>query len=64
MGSKRDATRRQNKREDTSVVQTTIEKAREWIFERGYRIKSKMVDRLLEPLSLLPTRVSSCSLNF
>lgn len=58
MGTKRDAKRRRKVREDTQVIHSVIEKARQWIFGRGYRIKSRKLNCLLEPLSLLPTRVS------
>lgn len=59
MGSKLDSIRRGRKRQDTTAVQGNITLARKWVFEKGYHVRSKMVDALLEPLSLLPTRVSS-----
>ncbi|KAI0337344.1 hypothetical protein BDW22DRAFT_1468571 [Trametopsis cervina] len=56
MGSKLDMKRRNQTRQDTESVQSRIVQARSWIFTRGYRIKSAMVERLLGPLSLLPCR--------
>lgn len=59
MGSKRDAARRQQERQDTEQVQSKISRARSWIFERGYRIGSSMIKGLLDSASLLPCRVST-----
>lgn len=59
MGTKLDAKRRQNMREDTHPIRSTIKRARELIFEGGYNIASAGIKRILDPKSLLPTRVSS-----
>lgn len=57
MGSKRDAVRRRAERKDTAEDQWSIGRARDWIFTRGYRVKSRMIERMLEAKSLLPIRV-------
>ncbi|THH07280.1 hypothetical protein EW146_g9368 [Bondarzewia mesenterica] len=41
---------------DDSARQGKIKMARQWIFEKGYAIASKAVERLLGPTSLVPTR--------
>ena len=58
MGTKRDTKQRQNFRQDNSQIWDKIITMRKWIFEKGYGVGSKMVGRLLDPTSLLPTRVS------
>lgn len=58
MGSKRDMKTRTKARTDDKHTQGIIARARSWIFEKGYNLRSAMVERLLYPLSLLPTRVS------
>lgn len=58
MGSKSDMKKRAKARTDDKHTQGLIARARAWIFERGYNLRSKMSERLLHPLSLLPTRVS------
>lgn len=58
MGSKRDAINCRQKRVDDEKTQGLISMAREWVFEKGYRIGSAMIGRLLNGLSLVPTRVS------
>jgi hypothetical protein len=59
MGSKQDMARRQHFRVDTSSVRHMISSTRSWIFERGYSTDSKMVGRVLDAMSLLPTQVRS-----
>ncbi|KAI0090931.1 hypothetical protein BDY19DRAFT_886661 [Irpex rosettiformis] len=56
MGSKRNSAGSRKSRVDDESTQGLIARARSWIFERGYRLTSKMVERILKPLSLLPTR--------
>lgn len=59
MGSARDMNRRQqNRRRDTTEIQNKIRNTRRWVFERGYSTASAMVQRVLEPMSLLTTQVS------
>ncbi|THH19110.1 hypothetical protein EW146_g1980 [Bondarzewia mesenterica] len=56
LGMKLDQKRRENGRVDDSARQGKIKMARQWIFEKGYAVASKAVERLLGPMSLVPTR--------
>jgi hypothetical protein len=59
MGTKLDARRRENERVDDDDRKKKVEMTRSWIFERGYGVLSKAVQRILSPMSLVPTRVCS-----
>lgn len=58
MGTKIDAKRRENIREDNIRRQEKIELTRGWIFERGVGVNSTWVEGVLKPNSWIPTRVS------
>ena len=47
-------------RVDTKERQATIHLARKWMFELGYGVQGAQIERLLQPKSLIPTRVSRC----
>jgi hypothetical protein len=57
MGTKLDTRRRENERIDNDDRRAKIEMTRGWIFEKGYGVLSKAVQRVLAPMSLVPTRV-------
>jgi hypothetical protein len=57
MGTKLDARRRENERVDDDDRKEKVEKTRGWIFEKGYGVLSKAVQRILAPMSLMPTQV-------
>jgi hypothetical protein len=57
MGTKLDARRRENGRVDNDDRRRKVEMTRGWIFERGYGIAGIAVQRILSPMSLVPTRV-------
>lgn len=46
-------------RADSKANQDMVNRARQMMFEDGINITSVFIDRLLKPLSLVPTRVSS-----
>lgn len=50
--------REKTQRTDNRTRQTVINIARRWIFEKGERINSAAMSKLLGPKSLVPTRVS------
>ena len=56
IGTKVDSIRRSQIREDDESRREQVERARGWIFERGYSVVSAAVERLLST-SLIPTRV-------
>ncbi|GLB45992.1 hypothetical protein LshimejAT787_5000020 [Lyophyllum shimeji] len=56
MGTKFDARQRENIREDTPNRRSWVERARQWIFEKGLGVMSAAVERLLKPRSWVPTR--------
>jgi len=55
----RDRQRREHARIDTPSRQQKVDMTREWIFEKGYGVKSAAVERVLGPESLVPTRVTN-----
>jgi hypothetical protein len=57
MGTKPDARRRENERVDDDDRRKKVEMTRNWIFERGYSVLGRAVQRILAPKSLVPTRV-------
>ncbi|GLB33254.1 hypothetical protein LshimejAT787_0101380 [Lyophyllum shimeji] len=56
MGTKFDRRQRENTREDTPNRRSWIERARQFIFEKGLGVMSAAVERLLKPRSWVPTR--------
>jgi hypothetical protein len=58
MGSVQDHSHRRNIRVDTHARQQKVEMTRNWIIEKGYKIRGAAVERVLFPESLVPTRVS------
>ncbi|KAI9056308.1 hypothetical protein FKP32DRAFT_1599040 [Trametes sanguinea] len=56
MGTTRDYYRRNLVRRDDDDVAYRIKMARAWVFERGLPLTSKFIARVLDPLSLTPTR--------
>lgn len=62
LGMEIDKNARQNLiRVDSRAIQRTVELARQRMFHDGINISSVVIDRLLKPKSLVPTRVSSFS---
>lgn len=59
MGTKLDARRRENERVDNDNRREKVEMTRGWIFKNGYGVHSQAVERILAPMSLVPTRVSN-----
>jgi hypothetical protein len=57
MGTKLDTRRRENERVDNDDRKEKVEMTRGWIFEKGYGVLSKAVQRILAVTSLVPTRV-------
>lgn len=57
MGTMADAQWRCKVRVDSERIHNYIKTARKWIFERGFGPESAAVERLLEPLSLVPVQV-------
>jgi hypothetical protein len=57
LGTKLDSRRRDQIREDDMSRQENVEMTRGWIFEKGYRVLSAAVGRILSAMSLVPTRV-------
>ncbi len=57
MGTYADDCRRNKTRVDDNDVQWRITLARRFIFEKGIPLTSKYLERILDPLSLTPTRV-------
>jgi hypothetical protein len=57
LGTKFDSQRRDEIREDDLNRKGDIEMTRSWIFEKGRGILSAAVERVLSPMSLVPTRV-------
>ncbi len=64
MGTTADAYRRHQTRFDTDRIRNYINTARKWIFERGFSPESAAVERLLEPLSLVPVQVCLLHLKY
>lgn len=63
LGMKRDTRRREvQAREDNHIVHAKIERARTAIFCRGVAIRGDIIEPMLKPTSLTPTRVSLASL--
>jgi hypothetical protein len=61
LGSVHDVLRsRRNRRVDDRHRQQWVDLARRWIFEDGYGITSKAVERILADKSWVPTRVRLC----
>lgn len=58
MGTSNDLLRRNWVRQDTNDVNYRIKMARRWVFEDGMPLTSVYMARVLDPLSLTPTRVS------
>jgi hypothetical protein len=59
VGTIRDSERRKRlARKDSEQCQFTIEQARQFIFRNGVPVSGTSVERLLNPTSLVPTRVS------
>ena len=58
LGLKVDKRTRERERVDDHPRRKNVELTRTWIFERGYRLNSVYVDRVLGPKSYIPTRVS------
>ncbi|KAI0054412.1 hypothetical protein BV25DRAFT_1817100 [Artomyces pyxidatus] len=56
LGTHADRLRRMKPRVDDARRQDKVETTRRWIFERGYAIACKAVQRVLDPLSMVPTR--------
>ncbi|KAH9950133.1 hypothetical protein B0H21DRAFT_881501, partial [Amylocystis lapponica] len=56
MGTTADSQRRNKSRVDHKPLQSMIARTRGWIFEKGYGTASKMIARVLDWGSLLPTR--------
>ena len=58
VGTRNDDQRRETQRRvaNNSLI-SKISTARTWIYNEGYRIKAAAVERLLSPMSLLPTVV-------
>ena len=46
---------------DNADVKAKVEKARQYIYEKGKRIHSEEVENQLKSLSLTPTRVRHCT---
>ena len=57
MGTKLDARRRRNMRDDTPLIQSAIMRARSLIFENGFSVASAGIKRILDTKSLLPVQV-------
>ena len=57
MGSVADSRQRRLIREDDHLIRSTLQRARSWIFEKGYSLTSKMLGRVLDAKSLLPIQV-------
>jgi hypothetical protein len=57
MGTKLDTRRHENKRINNDDRRAKIEMTWGWIFEKGYGVLSKAVQRVLVPMSLVLTRV-------
>lgn len=64
MGTKLDAKRREDIREDTIRRQEKVDLTRGWIYECGVGVDSTWVQRVLKPKSWVPTRVGFLILNF
>ena len=58
LGQEVDKRLRERERVDDHPRRKNVELTRTWIFERGYRLNSVHVDRVLGPKSYIPTRVS------
>ena len=64
LGTKNDKKRREKlARVDNERRRDTVELAREWIFQKGVNVKSKPIQRLLDPKGWTPTRVRSLNLH-
>ena len=64
LGTKNDKKRREKlARVDNERRRDTVELAREWIFQKGVNVKSKPLQRLLDPKGWTPTRVRSLNLH-
>ena len=64
LGSKADLGRRERlARIDDGPCQFDVETARKLIYMQGVRINSKQITAILDPKSLVPTRVSMLQLN-
>lgn len=59
MGTRNDLYRRNRVRVDDDDLQFRIKLTRRWIFEQGVSLTSVYMKRMLDPLSITPTRVSS-----
>jgi Plavaka transposase len=57
IGTTIDEQRRRHERVDSEHRQGDVEMTRSWIFEKGYGIISKHIENILQPTSLVPTRV-------
>jgi hypothetical protein len=53
--------REKHQREDSVLRLTAIKKCRDLIYQRGYVVKSKVVEDVLRATSLVPTLVSRYS---
>ncbi|KZT71629.1 hypothetical protein DAEQUDRAFT_665724 [Daedalea quercina L-15889] len=56
MGSTADNQLRQNIRVDGQRLHSIIARIRSWVFKKGYNLASKLISRLLDPISILPRR--------
>ncbi|KAI0716914.1 hypothetical protein C8Q76DRAFT_420457 [Earliella scabrosa] len=56
MGTRADHFRRRKTRTDNAYIQGRIKLARKWLFEDGVPLTSVWLKRILDPLSLTPTR--------
>jgi hypothetical protein len=59
LGTKLDTKRRDNARIDSHSRRNDIEKAREYIYKKGYAVESDYVEAVLGATSQVPTRVST-----
>lgn len=57
MGSTVDQQRRSHIREDDEHVRNDINRARRWIYERGYAPEGSQIEALLASRSLIPVQV-------
>lgn len=59
MGTKLDSKRRSVFREDSHAIRSTIKRARDYVFLKGYNIVSKGIRNMLQQKSLQAMRVRS-----